>query len=763
MLVRLSLGAIVTRVAARARSNAYSPARARICATRGTSDSATPPVITTTSGFRPFTTVQSIAPRARHASSTTDDATGSPSLAARKTSGAVIARGSPPAAASSGASESAATRTTRPSSTIPAPKLVPGASTTSEPAPRPAPNIHSPSASALTSLSTNAGRPNRSLSSAASARPASSGTWGAGSPTRPETGSTAPGTPTPMAASARPRPSASARTAAISPTIVGSARPLPSRWVDTRCSMSTSPSRVTTPAAVVVAPTSTPSRTASPFMRRLEIAEVAEGDAQRHGGGACRRCAEADQLGLALARIPALRERVVEHAGVSHELRDAGREIAQPYQGRREGPVGAGARFAEEMVGRPEAGRAGAGTRKLVLAPHRNAEPLRRGEHDAGHRLVEAHVVMRVEVRRGAFRERHERLDLRLHLAFDVLHLGALRRAARVADEASRRVHQGPRARERTAERQVDVEADSESRVARRDERVAIHVEGDEHRRARDDAVTASGEDAGRHAAREPEVVGVHDQASRHGVLGGARALDHDALDRRRHSRRHRRLGVEGADVIEALVADPRERLRLARDDGGREPGRLELGERGLSAKEGEDREDESAAGLEVGRRALDHAVEDLPAVHAAVVCRGLGIRPRVPAWCGHLRRVRADQVEPLARDGRVAVAEPRVHAHAVQEGVPADQVDGAGDDVGGHHHGAGLGHEDRREPEPAAELEHALAGTDGEMLAEEERPRLGRLDPARDAEQRATPGEEEQPLVVTCQGPCGSRGGGLP
>src|SRR5207245_2164616 len=100
MLVRLSLGTIVTRVAARARPNAYSPARARICAARGTSDSATPPVITTTSGFRPFTTVPSIAPRARHASSTTDDATGSPSLAARKTSGAVIARESPPAAAS---------------------------------------------------------------------------------------------------------------------------------------------------------------------------------------------------------------------------------------------------------------------------------------------------------------------------------------------------------------------------------------------------------------------------------------------------------------------------------------------------------------------------------------------------------------------------------------------------------------------------------------------------------------------------------------
>src|SRR5439155_17360898 len=70
----------------------------------------------------------------------------------------------------------AAPRTGRPSSTIPAPKPVPGASTTSEQAPRPAPNIHSPSACALTSLSTNTGSPNRAASSAASARPPSSGT-----------------------------------------------------------------------------------------------------------------------------------------------------------------------------------------------------------------------------------------------------------------------------------------------------------------------------------------------------------------------------------------------------------------------------------------------------------------------------------------------------------------------------------------------------------------------------------------------------------
>src|SRR5439155_1564750 len=106
MLVRLSPGTIVTRVLASAARNAYSAARWRICASRGTSDSATPPVSTMSSGFRPFTTAPSIAPRARHASSTTADATASPSRAARKTSGAVIARGSPPAAVSNGASGS---------------------------------------------------------------------------------------------------------------------------------------------------------------------------------------------------------------------------------------------------------------------------------------------------------------------------------------------------------------------------------------------------------------------------------------------------------------------------------------------------------------------------------------------------------------------------------------------------------------------------------------------------------------------------------
>src|SRR5439155_24908417 len=118
----------------------------------------------------------------------------------------------------------------------------------------------------------------------------------------------------------------------------------------------------------------------------LETIEVAERDPERHGGGACRGRADADELGLALARVPALRERVVEHAGVRHKLGDAGREVAQPHQGRREGPVPAGGRLAEELIGRPEAGRARAGPRARILTSYRDAAPRRRGEADAAHR-----------------------------------------------------------------------------------------------------------------------------------------------------------------------------------------------------------------------------------------------------------------------------------------------------------------------------------------------------------------------------------------
>src|SRR5215470_16100935 len=45
--------------------------------------------------------------------------------------------------------------------------------------------------------------------------------------------------------------------------------------------------------------------------------------------------------------------------------------------------------------------------------------------------------------------------------------------------------------------------------------------------------------------------------------------LDREALDCLGHARRHGGLHVVGADVLEALVADTRERLGLAADDDG--------------------------------------------------------------------------------------------------------------------------------------------------------------------------------------------------
>src|SRR5437867_3848682 len=246
-----------------------------------------------------------MAPSARHASSTTDAATASPAPAAVNTSGAVMAAGPPAtsldsvdgsAAARSRAASAiprplaytarhprpphqhgrpsnftgawpsspprpSAPRTRRPSSTTPAPNPVPGASTTSEPTPRPAPKKSSPSASALTSLSTKTGTPKRSRIMVASGSPPSSGTLSASSPIRPVAALTRAGTPTPMPVMRSRRLAAWELTAEIRLMSVWTALPRPAWWVGHRCSTSTSPVVVTTPAAVVVPPTSTPRTT----------------------------------------------------------------------------------------------------------------------------------------------------------------------------------------------------------------------------------------------------------------------------------------------------------------------------------------------------------------------------------------------------------------------------------------------------------------------------------------------------------------------
>src|SRR5262249_60281248 len=94
--------------------------------------------------------------------------------------------------------------------------------------------------------------------------------------------------------------------------------------------------------------------------------------------------------------------------------------------------------------------------------------------------------------------------------------------------------------------------------------------------------------------------------------------LDREALDRLGYSRRHGGLQIVRTDVLEALVADARERLGLAADDGGSEARRFELGERGLRPEEREDREDQPAPRPAGPRRAGDHAIEQLTALRAA-------------------------------------------------------------------------------------------------------------------------------------------------
>src|SRR5256885_1676108 len=86
--------------------------------------------------------------------------------------------------------------------------------------------------------------------------------------------------------------------------------------------------------------------------------------------------------------------------------------------------------------------------------------------------------------------------------------------------------------------------------------------------------------------------------------------------------------------------------------------------------------------------------------------------RARQPGRRRHLRRIRADEIEALVADGIPAVAEARVDGDAVERGVDADRVDRARHDVGGRDACARARREDRREAEPGADFEDALAGS---------------------------------------------------
>jgi len=166
------------------------------------------------------------------------------------------------------------------------------------------------------------------------------------------------------------------------------------------------------------------------------------------------------------------------------------------------------------------------------------------------------------------------------------------------------------------------------------------------------------------------------------------------------------------------------------------------------STEEVEDREQETAAGRQVLRRAGDDAIEQRPAIGTAVVRGRLRILAVGAGRRRHLRRVAADDVEALTGHRRVAVAESRVDDHAVERGIRAHGGHRLGHDVGRHDGGARFRGEHGGQPEPRAELEHALARTYAQVPAKEARARLGRLHAVGDAKQAVAPGVEEDALV---------------
>src|SRR5204862_7875873 len=167
--------------------------------------------------------------------------------------------------------------------------------------------------------------------------------------------------------------------------------------------------------------------------------------------------------------------------------------------------------------------------------------------------------------------------------------------------------------------------------------------------------------------------------------LGMPDAFDDVTLDRARQPvRRERRFTIDAPQMVEALVADAREALRLTCEHAWREPGRFQLRVRGLEAEELEDAEDEATVAFEMCRGSVDHAIEERPSVGAPVVGRGLGVVPVAPGRRRHLRRIRADEIEALVAAGIPAVAEARVDGDAVERGGDADRVDRARHAVAG-------------------------------------------------------------------------------
>src|SRR5437660_9558233 len=140
----------------------------------------------------------------------------------------------------------------------------------------------------------------------------------------------------------------------------------------------------------------------------------------------------------------------------------------------------------------------------------------RRFEHHLGDGRQETDVMVGVEMGRPAPHQGRELLDLGVHLPLDVPRVGSRRCVAVVADEAAVGIDERAPTGERPAEREIDVNADTQTGIAERRQLLGIDRRGGEQGRAGDDAVAVRRQDTGADPGRKTEVVGVDDEPAGH-------------------------------------------------------------------------------------------------------------------------------------------------------------------------------------------------------------------------------------------------------
>ena len=276
------------------------------------------------------------------------------------------------------------------------------------------------------------------------------------------------------------------------------------------------PARVTTPAAIVVPPTSTPSSNGGRGIaepRRHSCPKCCRADAERRRGRRARRRSRArPSRSRAGGRSGCSRDRCrTSRVGMNSDT--PGGSARRCASVRAERPVGVRPGLAEEVIGRAQADAPRARPRLRVLAAHGHAERARR-------RRARRRAPARTGPRGGACRDASAAASPASRSARSAPRPPPARRAPRPAPPpAARRARTRPlpstseRPRvERLAQREVDVQPQAQAAVASPGQLLTIDVQRDHHRGARDDAVAVRGQDPRAHAAREAEIVGVDDQ-----------------------------------------------------------------------------------------------------------------------------------------------------------------------------------------------------------------------------------------------------------